>query len=340
MSTTERIRPLGIEGYQVGEEIGRGAQGVVYKASKDGRPCALKVLRPEANEQEIVRFERAIEAIRLLADVPGVVHVLEHGRTALGSPWYAMELVNGRSLRAVLDDGSLDPREAVNVLVDAAYAVHDANDRGIVHRDLKPENVLVEMRADGSAVAKIADFGLARDIYAGATASSGGTPVYMSPEQVLGGEITRRTDVHALGIVLYEVVAGVAPFRHEALHELAKAIAEQRPRPPEMAWCGLPETLAEVILRALEKDPDARYPTAGALAAEVERALRGETIGGVPLRPWRVRGGPIRQLVSRIIIFVVLRRNFFQGLVLGLFAGIVAGTLLRHLGWLGAPFAR
>src|SRR5439155_417204 len=107
-----------------------------------------------------------------------------------------------------------------------------------------------------------------------------------TPEQVAGGEITRRTDVHALGVILYEVVAGIAPFRHEALHELARAIAEERPRPPEMGWCGLPEALAEVILRALEKDPNARYRTAAALAVEVERSLRGETIGGVPIRPW------------------------------------------------------
>src|SRR5205807_5745118 len=122
---------------------------------------------------------------------------------------------------------TLDPRQVVNLLVDAAYAVHDAHDRGIVHRDLKPENILIEMSAnDDRLVARIADFGLARDIYHGATASSGGTPAYMTPEQVAGAEITRRTDVHALGVIFYEVVAGIPPFRHETLHELARAVAE------------------------------------------------------------------------------------------------------------------
>jgi serine/threonine-protein kinase len=334
-STTERMGALGIDGYDVGEELGRGAQGIVFRAKRPfGQEVAIKVLRAEANEDEIQRFEKAAAAMALLADVKGVVHVISRGRTQLGSPYYTMDLVGGPSLRAVLDKGSLDPREAMNLLVDVAYAVHDAHDRGIVHRDLKPENILIEH--DGERlVARIADFGLARDIYQGATVGVAGTPAYMSPEQVTGGEITRRTDVHALGAILYEVVAGVPPYRHETLALVARAIAEERPRPPEMTWSGLPESLAEVILRALEKDPNARYPTAAALAVEIERALRGETIGGVPIRPMRAHGGPLRRLASSVLIAVAQRRTFFKGVLAGFAVGIVLGLLARRLGWLG-----
>ncbi len=333
-STTERIGALGIEGFMIGDEIGRGAQGIVYRARRHvGEEVAIKVLRAEAREQEIVRFEKATESLQLLADVPGVVHIRERGRTNLGAPWYSMDLVRGPSLRAVLDQATMDPRVLVNVLVDVAYAVHDAHDRGIVHRDLKPENILLEEEGE-RLVARIADFGLARDIYQGATIGAAGTPAYMAPEQVTGGEITRRTDVHALGVILYEIVAGVAPFRHETLPLLARAIAEDRPRPPEMAWSGLPESLAEVILRALEKDPNARHPTAGAFAVEVERALRGETIGGVPIRPWVIRGGPLRRFVSRAALEIATRRHFARGLLLGFTVGLIAGAVARRAGFL------
>ena len=346
-STTERLGALGIEGWEVGEEIGRGAQGTVYRAKKKfGQEVAIKVLRAEANEQEIQRFEKAVETMELLHDVAGVVHVIARGRTVLGSPYYAMDLVKGPSLRQVLDNGSIDPRGLVNIFVDVCYAVHGAHDRGIVHRDLKPENILLEF--GGSAprppdeftperlIPRIADFGLARDIYQGATVGATGTPVYMSPEQVTGAEITRRADVHALGVILYEIVAGVPPFRDETLALLARRIAEDRPRPPEVAWSGLPESLAEVVLRALEKDPNARHPTAGALASEVERSLRGETIGGVPIRPWKARGGRLRRLASRIAIAVALRKNFVEGALLGLILGGAAGYALKA-GW--PPFS-
>jgi serine/threonine protein kinase len=334
----KRLGALGIEGWEIGEEIGRGAQGTVYRAKRPfGQEVAIKVLRAEAGEPEIQRFEKAVETMELLRDVPGVVHVLVRGRTVLGSPFYAMDLVRGPSLRAVLDNGALDPRGLINIFVDVCYAVHGAHDRGIVHRDLKPENILLEFTPE-RLVPKIADFGLARDIYHGATIGATGTPVYMSPEQVTGGETTRRTDVHALGVILYEIVAGLPPYRDETLAILARRIAEERPRPPEVAWSGLPESLAEVILRALEKDPNARYPTAGALAIEIERSLRGETIGGVPIRPWKARGGRLRRLASRVAIAVALRRRFFEGALLGFLLGAAGGMIAKRSGWLGAPF--
>jgi serine/threonine protein kinase len=337
-STTERLGALGIEGWEVGEELGRGAQGTVYRGrKKGGEDVAIKVLRAEANEQEIQRFEKAVETMELLRDVPGVCHVIARGRTVLGSPYYAMDLVRGPSLRQVLDNGSLDPRGLMNIFVDVCYAVHGAHDRGIVHRDLKPENILLEVTPE-RLIPKIADFGLARDIYQGATIGATGTPVYMSPEQVTGGEITRRTDVHALGVILYEIMAGVPPFRDETLAILARKIVEDRPRPPEVAWSGLPESIAEVVLRALEKDPNKRYPTAGAFASEVERSLRGETIGGVPIRPWKASGGRLRRLASRIAIAVALRRRFIEGALAGLILGGIAGIIAVKAKWLGVPF--
>jgi serine/threonine-protein kinase len=333
-----KLEALGIQGYKVWEELGRGAQGTVYRATPmgGGEDVAVKVLRAEAGEAEAQRFERAVEAMAVLAAVGGVVHSIARGRTALGSPFFTMELVRGPSLRSVLDEGALDPVQLCLVLADVAYAVHDAHDRGIVHRDLKPENILLERGADGSFAARIADFGLARDIYQGPeTTSSGGTPAYMAPEQVMGGAISRRTDVHALGVILYEIIAGVPPFRRETIAAVARALVEERPRPPVTLWSGLPDALSLVALRALEKDPERRYPTAAAFASEIERALRGETIGGVPVRPLRGPGGRLGRLRGAAGAAIARRKGFIAGLAFGLAFGTASGLTLGKLGYLG-----
>jgi serine/threonine protein kinase len=319
-------------GLRLGDELGRGAQGVVYRAKplRGGPDVAVKVLRPEATEAEVVRFERAIDATSLLAGIEGIVHVLERGRVFAGSPFFTMELVEGRSLRALLEDGSVSPVSLALLVAQVAFTVHDAHDRGIVHRDLKPENVLVEESASG-VKAKIADFGLARDVYeAGASLVGGGTPSYMAPEQITAAPITRRTDVYALGAVLYEVIAGAPPLRRPSLGALLRAIVEERPRAPAVFWSGLPDALAGVALRALEKDPDARHPTAAAFGNEVLRALRGETVGGIPIRPRATGRGRLARFVGRVRDGVVRQRVFLLGFGVGIASGLAMGLLFAR----------
>jgi len=324
---------LGLEGYRISEELGRGAQGVVYRATPDGggRDVALKVLRPDATDAEIERFQEAVAAMGVLEGVAGVVGVLARGTTSLGSPYYTMELVRGPSLRAVLHKGRLGPQRTVRLLVDVAYALHEAHDRGVVHRDLKPENVLIEVRG-GRVVPRIADFGLARDLFqtTASTVHGGGTPAYMAPEQVMGHQITRRTDVHALGAILYEVIAGSPPFRRTSVAATAHAIVHGRPRRPLTFWSGLPEPLADVALRALEKDQNARYPTAAVFATHVKRALGGQAIGHFPTRP--VRDPRTAAYGSSFLAALRRRRRFYQGLVFGLLLGLAAGLLVGTVG--------
>jgi serine/threonine protein kinase len=327
------VTPPTISSLRVGEELGRGAQGVVYRASSadGGEDVAVKVLRPEAGDAEIARFERAIDAMRLLRDVPGVVHVLGRGQSSWGSPFFTMDLVRGRSLRRALDEGGLDPRQLVLVVAEVAWSVHEAHDRGVVHRDLKPENILLEEQPDGWVIPRIADFGLARDVLdANATTESAGagTPAYMAPEQVRGETATRRTDVWALGAILHEVIAGAPPFRKPTTAALAHAIVEEKLPPLVTFWSDLPESLASVVARALEKDPDARYPTAAALAKDVDRALRGETIGGAPLRlRWR-RRDPLARLIETVGNALGTRRAFAFAAVAGFALGVAAGAVV------------
>src|SRR5262249_44749150 len=163
-------------------------------------------------------------------------------------------------------------RQLVLIVAEVAWSVHEAHDRGVVHRDLKPENILLEELPDGWVIPRIADFGLARDVFdASATTESAGagTPAYMAPGQDRGEAAPGRTDVWALGAILHEVIAGAPPFRKPTTAALARAIVEDQPPPLVTFWSDLPESFAGVVARALEKDPDARYPTAAALAKDI-----------------------------------------------------------------------
>jgi serine/threonine protein kinase len=333
--TATSALPVGAIGsLRIGAEIGRGAQGVVYRASPvgGGADVAVKVLRAEASEAEVARFERAIDAVKALADVEGVVHVLGRGRSSWGSPFFTMELVQGPSLRSALEAGTFETRRLVAAIADVAWAIHEAHDRGVIHRDLKPENILLELEPDGGLSPRVADFGLARDLRSdeGSSTDAAGTPAYMAPEQVTGSPATRRTDIWALGAILYEVVAGTTPFKKPTAAAVARAILEEKPRPLATFWADLPESLAGVCARALEKDPDSRYVTAGALARDVERALRGETLGGTPIRPLRRRrrSGAFGRLLDAAGRALAERSGFLAGALLGVAVGVGAGVMV------------
>jgi tetratricopeptide (TPR) repeat protein/predicted Ser/Thr protein kinase len=285
--------PDRIGGYRVLRELGRGGMGVVYLAENLGlrRQVALKVLPGGADLEAVERFQLEARAAARVKH-PNVVGVHEVGRD--GERWFlAMDLVDGESLRArVQRDGPLEPREAARVVEAIARALHEAHTLGVLHRDVKPHNILLER--DGTPL--LADFGLARDTgQAGITVTGEvmGTPAYMAPEQAAGdrARVDRRADVYAAGATLYEALTGQPPFQGPtALHILAQVTADA-PRPPSSLRPGLDRELETVVLKCLEKEPAARYDTAGELADDLGRWLRHEPL--VARRP-----GPFARLVK------------------------------------------
>ncbi len=255
--------------YVLVEQIGSGGFGEVWKAwdTKLSRWVALKLLREE-NPEELQRFFR--EA-RLAAAIvhPGIVPIHEVGN-ADGRHFIAMQLVEGASLA---DHGPLHPREAVRIIVDVARAVDYAHERGVVHRDLKPSNIL----RDPEGRVFVTDFGLAKRVKAGALSASSvlvGTPDYMSPEQARGSGVDRRSDVWSLGATLYALLEGRAPFAGPSALDIMIRAASEPPPPLE----SVERDLAIIVMKCLEKDPAMRYPTAGELAADLQRCLAGEPI--------------------------------------------------------------
>jgi tetratricopeptide (TPR) repeat protein len=285
--------------YRITGELGRGGMGVVYRAldPRLQREVALKTISGLADEETIERFMLEARATARLKH-PGIVSVLG-AEIHSGTRVLVLELVEGRSLaRAIAAAGPLPAREAAALVRDVALAVEAAHAVGIIHRDLKPANVLIG--PDGRP--RLTDFGLARDAQGPrdltATGETLGTPAYMSPEQALADAATigPATDVYGLGAVLYEALAGRPPFQGPSGMAILRAVIEETPLAPSVhrRSRGLAAVHADVetiCLKALEKEPARRYPTAAALAADLSRFLEGEPIAARPsslgARAWR-----------------------------------------------------
>jgi hypothetical protein len=279
-----------IDGYEVGELLGRGGMGLVLRAVQKSlkRPVALKIIvsGAHAGAEERARFRTEAEAVARLQH-PGIVQVYEVGEQA-GCPYLALEYVGGGSLAQQLDGTPMPPRRAAGLLLDLARAVQHAHERGIVHRDLKPANVLLTE----AGVAKVADFGLAKllDAERGQTQTGAvlGSPSYMAPEQAAGkvGAVGPATDVYALGAILYELLTGRPPFLGASILETLDQVRNHDPAPPQVLQPKVSEDLAAVCLKCLEKEPADRYPSAEALAHDLDRFLRGEPISARKLTLW------------------------------------------------------
>jgi serine/threonine protein kinase len=267
--------------YDVQARLGEGATAVVYRAwdRELRRPVALKILRESAGFSEIgrQRFRREAQAAAGLTH-PNVITVHDAGE-AEGRLYLVMEFVDGKPLIDFFRDPALDLRGRIRLIERAARGVAAAHEKGIVHRDLKPQNILIT--AGGEP--KVADFGLAHMTDSTTaltrTGSTLGTPLYMSPEQIGGKarEISPRTDVWALGAILYEVLAGRPPFMGETHLEIYEKISHQDP-PPIPAADAFLRDLETVALKALEKGPAKRYPSAREFADDLRRILDGEAI--------------------------------------------------------------
>jgi formylglycine-generating enzyme required for sulfatase activity/predicted Ser/Thr protein kinase len=278
----ERLGP-----YRVERELGRGGQGVVYLARdvRLGRTVALKVLPAGGSSTQLARrrFWREVRAVSRL-DHPSLCAVYDAG-TEGDLLWIAMRHVEGRTLAARLRDpaAAREPLATSLELIErAARALHVAHEAGVVHRDVKPGNLMVT--AAGEPV--LLDFGLARDDESFAlltrTGDWLGTPAYMSPEQVSGARVDRRSDVWSLGATLYECVALRPPFEGDAHETLFDAILRKPPREPRRR---LPADLKVVLGAALEKDPDRRYQTALDLAEDLRRLREHRPVRARPVGP-------------------------------------------------------
>jgi len=272
------VRPASRVGpYTLERELGRGANGVVYLARRDGlpRPVALKLLlHPESDPEDRERFDLEARVASKLRH-PGVVGVFDAGQDA-GRPYFVMEYVPGETLAQVLARGPLDPERAATLVAEVGRAVAYAHAEGVIHRDLKPANVVVSER-DGRA--RITDFGLARDrsLVRSMTATGDvlGTPFTMAPEQIEGRrDVDRRADVYALGALLYRAVAGRWPYEAGSFPELAALVVRGGAPPPSArAPSPVPPEVDAVCARALAVDRRRRYATADDLVADLEAYL-------------------------------------------------------------------
>lgn len=273
--------------YNVVKELGRGGMGIVYKADQLGlnRTVALKVLiaGEGASPELITRFVREAQAAGSLHH-PNIVQVHDAGVVA-GMNYFAMDFVQGTPLDELMRAKKLDVRHSVGLVVKIADALEFAHEKQIIHRDLKPGNVIVDERGEP----KVMDFGLAKDFsHASDLSVSGaliGTPAYMSPEAARGEirQVDRRSDVYSLGVILYEMVTGVQPFKSDTLLETIAKVVTEEPAAPRKFDANLPVDLDTICLKAITKDPADRYQSMAALAADLEAFLRGDPISARPL---------------------------------------------------------
>jgi serine/threonine protein kinase/Tfp pilus assembly protein PilF len=349
--------------YKLLQQIGEGGMGTVYMAEQTRpvqRKVALKIIKPGMDSRQVIaRFEAERQALALM-DHPNIARVLDAGTTEAGRPYFVMELVKGVPITKYCDEHHLTPKERLDLFVPICQAVQHAHQKGIIHRDLKPSNVLIALY-DGRPVPKVIDFGVAKAMGQKLTEETlftqfgqvVGTLEYMSPEQAEPNQldIDTRSDIYALGVLLYELLTGTTPIQRKRLKEAAmlealRIIREEEPPKPSTRLSTaeeLPSIAANrgleprklsglvrgeldwIVMKCLEKDRNRRYETANGLARDLERYLNDEAVQACPpsalyrLRKFaRRHRGPV--LAASIILVLLL-------------AGIIGTTagLLRAL---------
>jgi WD40 repeat protein/serine/threonine protein kinase len=327
--------------YKLLEQIGEGGMGLVFVAEQQQpvrRKVALKVIKPGMDTRQVVaRFEAERQALALM-DHPHIATVHDGGQTASGRPYFVMELVKGVPITEYCDHNRVPIRERLALFLDVCAAVQHAHQKGIIHRDLKPSNVLVAAH-DGVPVVKVIDFGVAKAVgqqLTDKTVSTQftqlvGTPLYMSPEQA--GEssldVDTRSDIYALGVLLYELLTGTAPFDRDRLkdaayEEMRRIIRDEEPPRPSTRLSSLGQAAATlssqrqtdpkrlrqmirgdldwIVMKCLEKDRTRRYETVSALALDIQRYVADEPVLACPPSTgYRVRKFARRNKVALVI---------------------------------------
>ena len=338
--------------YTLREQIGEGGMGLVFVAEQMQpvrRKVALKIIKPGMDSRQVVaRFEAERQALALM-DHPNIAKVLDAGTTPEGRPYFVMELVKGEPVTDYCDRNRLNLRQRLELFLQVCQAVQHAHQKGVIHRDLKPSNILIAVH-DVTPVAKVIDFGIAKAVgqhltdktmYT-AVSQFVGTPLYMSPEQAgqRSLDVDTRTDVYALGVLLYELLTGTTPIdpetvRKAGLDEVRRIIREDEPPRPSARMSTLkaavlstvaekraayPRRLARqvrgeldwVVMKCLEKDRDRRYESASALAADVQRYLNDEAVQACPpsagyrLRKFARRNKAAMTMAGLVLLILVI----------------------------------
>jgi serine/threonine protein kinase len=290
--------------YKLLRQLGEGGFGTVYLAEQSRpvrRRVALKLIKPGMDSREIIaRFEAERQALAMM-DHPHIAKVHDAGTTASGRPYFVMEFVEGMPITGFCASAGLDTKGRLELFTDVCAAVRHAHQKGIIHRDLKPANILVSVH-DGQPVVKVIDFGIAKAIGAEASGNTRftqlgrmiGTPQYMSPEQaeLHPLAVDTRSDIYSLGVVLYELLTGTTPLDPGRIRsvpdgEIRRLIQEAVPPRPSSRLASsssraLRGDLDWIVLKALEKDPERRYESAGALAEDLLRYLQHKPVEARP----------------------------------------------------------
>jgi serine/threonine protein kinase/Tfp pilus assembly protein PilF len=300
--------------YELLEEVGRGGQGVVFRARQKSlnRTVALKVisLGQWASKAHLKRFRREAEAAASL-DHPSIVPIYEVGERD-GQCYFSMKFVEGGQLDEVVRRTPMSIRQAAQLIAKVARTVHYAHEHGILHRDIKPGNILLDQKGEPH----LTDFGLARLIETESTVTRTmevlGTPSYMAPEQAVGSNsvVSSVTDVYGLGAVLYQLLTGHPPFAGGTTYETIKLLLDTEPKQPRLLNPKIDRDLSTICLKCLEKDPKRRYSSALALAEDLEHWLKHEPIQARRTgiftrgRKW-VRRNPTSALLAASLVALV-----------------------------------
>ena len=301
--------------YELVEEVGRGGQGVVFRARQKSlnRTVALKVisLGQWASKAHLKRFRREAEAAASL-DHPSIVPIYEVGERE-GACYFSMKFVEGGQLDEVVKRAPMSIRQAAELIAKVARTVHYAHEHGILHRDIKPGNILLDAKGEPL----LTDFGLVRLVEAESTITRTrealGTPSYMAPEQAAGEQrkLSNATDVYGLGAVLYQLLTDHPPFAGGTTYETIKLLLDTEPRQPRLLNPKIDRDLSTICLKCLEKDPQRRYPSALALAEDLERWLKHEPIRArrtgvfTHARKWVRRNPSIAAMTATLLALAV-----------------------------------
>lgn len=320
--TINKLRVQAFEAQQVGQYrlkklLGRGGMGEVHLAEHVllRRPCAVKLILADkaGDPQALARFEREVQATARLTHW-NTIEIYDYGRTDDGVFYYVMEYLPGLNLQQIVDqNGPLPPERVVHLLIQVCDALDEAHRRGMVHRDIKPANIFAASRGGVYDVVKLLDFGLVRDRSLN-TSDLGltqeglitGSPLFMSPEQASGETPDARSDLYSVGIVGYFLLTGHVPFEYDKPVKVVLAHISEPPIPVQNRGPAVPDDLAAIIMKCLEKDPEQRYQT----ALELQRALQKCSLAGLWTREkaafwWESYGCPTKRAQDAEVLEMV-----------------------------------